>query len=561
MSQWPDSVTVVLDDWDFPETSAWQHLEGLNPNYTQSVYYKRSVMKFNQTLDKEKGTAWIVNASAGDMAFFGWAPSATFQAIIPDGETQEMQYSSTNTIGKIFETNSSMDGFALEFFEETRIDYVLCMVPESETDLQETSILVDDSSSEIAWDGLWDPRPHYLLSPSFESWDDLDLEEGPSTSLPGMEPHGGGTHASTTQGDSFSFQFAGSSIMVAGINPFQDSPPPPPHTQLNMLFTVDNNSLEHQFMPGSSNPYDDDENRSSRAGYPHYVYYQSGPLEPGNHILTVNVTHITNGGMGISAIIDYLVYKPIFSTLSEKPDFSQTASSSVTPSPMSPEPTGAGTTPPSFDSSPGANKKVISGAVVGSVVGLALVVFGLWWFCRRRKIQRRYHLETPITESKLSLAKPEPFVLTVPVNDNLDQKSKRRLPTRDNSQTEEWREEWGEECHGSKSTRVLSLVSSEHQQIPTPLASSSFIPTESRALDTPDTNSLNGNQESRPGSTQNTLTETPSMQGVSRNSTIDTQALESQMREIHSRVEMLSTEMSRYMIPPAYDNGINREHR
>jgi len=197
----------------------------------------------------------------------------------------------------------------------------------------------------------------------------------------------------------------GTSIMVAGINPFQDSPPPPPHTQLSISFTVDNNSSTNQFIPGSSsNPYDDDENRSSRAGYPHYVYYQSGPLEPGNHILTVNVTHIINGGMGISAIIDYLVYKPIFSTLSEKPDFSQTASSSVTPSPMSPEPTGTGTTPPSFDSSPGANKKVISGAVVGSVIGLALVVFGLWWFCRRRNIQRRYHPETPITESNLSLA-------------------------------------------------------------------------------------------------------------------------------------------------------------
>jgi len=151
----------------------------------------------------------LLAASAGDMAFFGWAPSATFQAIKTNGEPQEMQYSSTNTVGKIFETNSSMDGFALEFLEETRIDYVLRMVPESETDLQETFILVDDSSPEINWRGVWDPRPHYLLSPSFESWDDLDLEEGPSTSLPGMEPHGGGTHASTTQGDSFSFQFAG----------------------------------------------------------------------------------------------------------------------------------------------------------------------------------------------------------------------------------------------------------------------------------------------------------------------------------------------------------------
>ncbi|THV02080.1 hypothetical protein K435DRAFT_368781 [Dendrothele bispora CBS 962.96] len=215
MEQWPDSLTIVLDDWDFPENEAWQHLEGLNPNYTQSAFYKRSVMRFNQTLNKAESTAWIVNASEGaDLAFYGWAPASssqgpsTFQVVDSSGRTQMMQYSSANTLGEIFVSNASMDGFALEFLQETRIDYVLKKVSENETDLRNSTIvLVDDFNSEIKWEGLWDRKPHYSLNPPYENPDDGDLEQG--SPLPVMQPHGGGTHTSTTEGDFFSFQFAG----------------------------------------------------------------------------------------------------------------------------------------------------------------------------------------------------------------------------------------------------------------------------------------------------------------------------------------------------------------
>jgi len=56
--------------------------------------------------------------------------------------------------------------------------------------------------------------------------------------------------------------------------------------------------------------------RINRSEYHHFVYFKDDSLEPGDHTLTVTVLNATGN---ISAIIDYLTYKPTFNNLAEKP--------------------------------------------------------------------------------------------------------------------------------------------------------------------------------------------------------------------------------------------------
>jgi hypothetical protein len=87
------------------------------------------------------------------------------------------------------------------------LDYALVTVGES-TSLKDHTILVDDASPEITWDGSWSAKDNYTmpvpcslpLSPKSEDFFDFTAN---------MAPHANTSHISSTTGDSFTFQFSG----------------------------------------------------------------------------------------------------------------------------------------------------------------------------------------------------------------------------------------------------------------------------------------------------------------------------------------------------------------
>ncbi|THU90209.1 hypothetical protein K435DRAFT_802159 [Dendrothele bispora CBS 962.96] len=106
----------------------------------------------------------------------------------------------------------------------------------------------------------------------------------------------------------------------------------------------------------------------------YYVFGVNNPdLPAGNHTLTATI-HGAEGS--ISAYIDYITYKPIFGTLIDKPDFSD---SDPTPIP-NPNPNTSG----SHDS-----VAVKVGATIGSLLLITILIASLWFFKRRQKREKR----------------------------------------------------------------------------------------------------------------------------------------------------------------------------
>jgi hypothetical protein len=132
------------------------------------------------------------------VAVFGITPPSvsnqTFQL-----DNQKFQYSQPSYQSQLFtipdpNNFSSSYGFA----EFVTFDYILITVS-NETNLAGQTILIDDSSTEITWNGSWEAKPTNVTVDSH-----LNLPEKIT-----MAAHGNGTHVSSKEGDSFTFQFAG----------------------------------------------------------------------------------------------------------------------------------------------------------------------------------------------------------------------------------------------------------------------------------------------------------------------------------------------------------------
>ncbi|KAF9064522.1 hypothetical protein BDP27DRAFT_1333364 [Rhodocollybia butyracea] len=247
-------------------------------------------------------------------------------------------------------------------------DYALVKITNS-TDLSGQTILVDDANDEIEWTGNWTVKSDTFLDLGTLA----SILEIPNNLFPPLQvrPHGNGTHTSTTQGDSFVFQFAGTSISVFGVNTQF-----PGEGILTMTFTLDDKSTSEtftfqpfpKFLPGFSN----------------FIYFSQDDLTPGNHTLIAEVTQIQ--GDGISAVIDYLTYAPSWTFLIEKPDFSNLNSTTGgnSSSPMG-KVNGTNLT--------GKEKTgIVTGSVIGGIVILGMICFLFWRrfrFLKRSRTQLR----------------------------------------------------------------------------------------------------------------------------------------------------------------------------
>jgi len=113
----------------------------------------------------------------------------------------------------------------------------------------------------------------------------------------------------------------------------------------------------------------------------HYIYYQNDPIPEGNHTLIATIQHASGD---ISAYIDYITYKPSFSTLTDKPVFQDI-----------PDPNGTTTSNIPISSSKNTPATaIIVGATVGGILVLGGMIAAGLWLLRKKQQKRKLHINS-----------------------------------------------------------------------------------------------------------------------------------------------------------------------
>ncbi|KAJ2975765.1 hypothetical protein NUW54_g11503 [Trametes sanguinea] len=162
--------------------------------------------------------------------------------------------------------------------------------------------------------------------------------------------------------------FNGTEVMVFGVA----NPPPSKNGTLppSVTFSIDGGSGNLVSSPTVKSPQYS------------YEFYDSGKLSPGEHTLQILVN---SGDKDWPFVLDYIQYVPLPSSSSSTS--SASASSTITSSSSSPT-----------SVVPSSHKKsnhvgAIVGGVIGALLGLALLAFGLWYYLTRLRRKGTYATE------------------------------------------------------------------------------------------------------------------------------------------------------------------------
>ncbi|KAK7462123.1 hypothetical protein VKT23_007726 [Stygiomarasmius scandens] len=527
-----NAVTIVLDDSSFPlsDCAFFLNLTSIGgPSLYAFAPYNGTFMVSStnctlSTSDLPRGTS---------IELYGFSPPAevvqTFDVFLeedqfhlsyPQAAVGDLWYSSPTTDPSAIQP----EGITVRFDGPNLVfDYATVIVADF-TSLEGQTILVDDSNSEIQWQGNWQQKTNYTLFNTGLNIPNVGPPTGHRIAL--TRPHGNGTHNSISVGDSMIFQFegdfkqscllsefytlVGTSISVVGLSPVALEYLDPVNGvnssdyHLSLNFTLDGKFTTVNFTEGN--------------GLPHFTFFHADGLSTGDHILSMTVENNINS----TVIIDYLTYKPSFPTLQDKPIFQPITPGTSSSTAVSPSPTSEENKKPS-------DKKVNTGAVVGGVVGgvLLLAVLALFiWFYRRKK------KTSPIPEATQARSDLiiEPFVLTGGETTTTTS-GKIRSPVVQSIQP------------SSKQANVHSSVEVSASSL---LFNAEAVP------------SSPVEQHAALRRQRDELTETvhhlESQTGMDAPSNRD-YATQDQIRDMHARIEMLTREMSRYLVPPAYNAG------
>lgn len=277
------------------------------------------------------------------IAFAGSAPDVPFKVSIDGEMPEDAPNPDGNQYGRWYQSPSLADGphtvNLSGLANGTQLNYVLIEAGPS-TPLANSSIVIDDSSSgEIQYSPGWEPRNNQSLD------DGLYL------------PFGGGTTVSTTEGETFSFEFAGTAVYVYGIHESVEG-------TVAVTFSVD----------GSTSSFVAPKEEDTA----NYLYFTKDGLGPGAHTLVCNVTNVTGNQ---SFVLDYIVYNPSFESLSDKPYLYPQPQASASP-PSSPSHHSKHKTSGSGIPA-GAIAGVVAGVIVFFVVVVTLSV--IWWRGRKQR--------------------------------------------------------------------------------------------------------------------------------------------------------------------------------
>ncbi|THU75812.1 hypothetical protein K435DRAFT_880139 [Dendrothele bispora CBS 962.96] len=522
------NVTFILDSQDlhFSDLTTNKTVNlpfdvfRLTPNNTRNmksnVFYRDSLLFFNGTNETE----YNINFDGSSISLFGYALGEVSKNFTVDQSLVQPNNLSQNPVGHPDvltggQFPSSPFQGRISGVQQMGIDYALVTATNT-SNLEDKTIFVDDDDAEITWSG-WTrqaDRSYGIIGVMYINTSIQFPSQITSQPVQAL-PHGNSVHQSNTQGDSFVFKFAGESILVGGFTPgtpgdqpvseasyFSDSSDSSDFADssknsggaLTMKFDVDGNS--------TLNSYFTQANETSL----HFIYFSDPDLSTGNHTLTVTI-HSVSGD--IFAFIDYITYKPIFSTLADKPDFSDSdPTTGPSPDPNSatgPSPDPDSTISPSSDpntdnigpSQSHDSAAVIVGAAIGSLLLITILVASLWFLKRRWKKQQQL------------LGVVEPF--TMPVSEaNLH-------PASDSKRTGE----------------ILRSIITTHVQIRRPVSAP-------MQPDTPDS----------------------AFSIISSNSAMPTNespaVMVARIREMEAQIELMSREMQQHIVaPPTYQSECN----
>ncbi|KAJ7056907.1 hypothetical protein C8F01DRAFT_1233429 [Mycena amicta] len=402
------SITIIIDDTEF-----FQVPGGVDPREivgrvvtTQGIYPSR----YNDTsLVLDFTLPFLLYPFDGSsVQLYGIAPpqefNQTFVVFIYAPLSQEYSYHAPAYGGLHYTSppDADISNLQLAHVLGVALDYAVVTVHPT-ADLLGTTILVDDSSSSLIWRGSWTEENNFTLAvgcllpftPTSASNDSDNITHFTCD----MAPHASTTHASQTKGDEFEFWFTGTSISVYGVTPSQADSRLPPWL-LQMSFTLD--TAEPIMVNITSQEFVYEQ--------PHVVYFNASNIPAGNHSVVGRVVDVVGSALP-RARIDYITYKPSFASQAEMPVLppfapTPTATSSTTIATSSTTIATSSTSPTSSSeaaSGGGAKVKIISGAVVGSIVLCAVAVALVVYMRRRqRKNRSRYQVEEPFLGSSES---------------------------------------------------------------------------------------------------------------------------------------------------------------
>ncbi|THU87130.1 hypothetical protein K435DRAFT_867583 [Dendrothele bispora CBS 962.96] len=381
-----EAVTIIVDDADLfeglvqPGLTRW----GTLPTFDTTLVIDDSLQ------DMISFTFPINGITSLALVGFTPAPSKdqTFSVQIgTNGQNADIGYWSNTSypspnLGCQFFTTPDLPGndtdnptfsFNLTASGGVSFDYAIMQVGNFR-DITGKTVIVDDSSPEISWQGNWQEGKSSNLNVTIPFKDDQPYE-GKS-----WYPHGNSTHRSNQVGDSFTFQFAGTSIVVAGIFPVLNEQPDTFVAYMN--FTIDDYSVQQKFIQ-------QDVQTPSQPDRVHFPWFKNNTLAPGAHTLVVEVLSLGGLNNDLMVEIDYLTYTPSFRTASEKPNFgtnpTNSSGSDPTPSGISP--------PPGSNNTGGGNIGGIIGGVVAGIFILLVGSIGGYLFWRHKKeLQQRASL-------------------------------------------------------------------------------------------------------------------------------------------------------------------------
>ncbi|KAK7464936.1 hypothetical protein VKT23_006144 [Stygiomarasmius scandens] len=343
------------------------------------------------------------------------------------------------------------------------INYILATVTES-TNLLNQTIFVDDTNPEIFWDGSWEMTTNVTFAAK-EVLSNGSLQ----TTIADKLPHGNGTHVSSKIGDSFTFKFAGTSILVSGVSPNAKALDV---SGVKMTFNLDGEIFD-QDLPGDQSGI-----------LMHRVYFHNDSLSSGDHTLIGNVTDVTSNG---TAIIDYMAYTASFDNLADKPTFGANSSSP--------------------GASPGESMGlVIAGGLLGAFLSFGFFGLGFWYLRKSQKKQKNQN--QTIHQPNFIV---EPFT-SMPTSDA-------HIPPRKGDMVQ-------------SSAKGLHISSVNHQ------SSDQIHDSVSHSQDLQ-------REDIYP-------TESASNVSGSSNTTESRDELAARIREMHMQMGIMTREINRFMVPPAY---------
>ncbi|KAK0466687.1 hypothetical protein IW261DRAFT_1598303 [Armillaria novae-zelandiae] len=362
---------VLLDDSAFSPGFSPKYLWTNDPGnlLLQQWYQHYSYWAQYSNPDNSTYGSFSVSFEGISIAFTGNTPPSTRQqnfsvyiddadgyvASYPSTPTQEyMQWYTSPTLEEGNHTITLID------MDWTDVDYALIGVG-NQTTAPGKDILVDDTSDNIIWTGDWQTNTSTLIRIN-----DFEIVN---------HPLGNSTRDSTTQGDSFSFQFTGTNISVFGIQR---------NSVVGVIyadFSVDGEKMS-TFSVTSARSGNDLANT---------IFFSSSILPHGVHTLVMNITRVAGDQ---SLKLDYITYSR---QAPGSDHMASPSSSSVSPSksnlPSGPASSFSSTT--SNLTPKATNTKRIVGGVVGGGIALLMIILAGALFCWQRK--RKVYCQANLT--------------------------------------------------------------------------------------------------------------------------------------------------------------------